>query len=100
LLRGTNTILLPPSFYTALIVKFSISRLEWALIVFAIALVWLAEAMNTAVEFLADEISGEWRTRLGIAKDVAAAGVLIAAFGSAVIGALVLGPAVVSKLVH
>ena len=31
-----------------------VTRLEWALLVAAIALVWLAEAFNTAVEFVAD----------------------------------------------
>ena len=34
-----------------------IDRSEWALIVFAIALVWCAEAFNTAVERLADRVT-------------------------------------------
>jgi diacylglycerol kinase len=45
-------------------------------------LVWLGESLNTAIEFLADEVSLEQRERIGNAKDVAAGGVLIAAIVS------------------
>ena len=53
-----------------------ISSIEWALVSLAIALVWMAEALNTAIEFLADEITEERRERIKRAKDVAAFGVL------------------------
>ena len=71
-----------------------VSRPEWALLVFAIGLVWLAEALNTAIEFLADEVSEEKRERIGKAKDVAAFGVLAAAVAAGIIGALVFLPQV------
>lgn len=74
-----------------------IQATEWALVVFAIALVWMAEALNTAVEFLADEITEERRERLGKAKDVAAFGVLAGAIGAAVIGAIVFLPYLAHK---
>ena len=74
----------------ALVVR--ISRLEWALIIFAISLVWAMEALNTAVELLADEISLEQRPRIGKAKDVAAFGVLAAAVAAVLIGLLVFIP--------
>lgn len=64
---------------------------EWLLIVLAIALVWSAEAMNTAIERLADEVTRERREGIGRAKDVAAFGVLVAALGAATIGAVVFG---------
>jgi diacylglycerol kinase (ATP) len=54
-----------------------------------IGMVWMAEALNTALEFLADEVSLEQRERIGKAKDVAAGGVLIVAMISVVIAALV-----------
>src|SRR5437762_3006432 len=38
-------------------VFFQLSRFEWCWIVLAIALVWIAEALNTAFEFLADAAS-------------------------------------------
>lgn len=69
-----------------------LSRTEWAPLTVAIALVWIAEALNTAIEFLADEISTEHRERIGKAKDVAAFGVLVAAMAAAVIGCLVFLP--------
>lgn len=75
---------------------FAISRVDWALVVLAIGLVWMAEAFNTAIEFLCDEVSLEHREGLGRAKDVAAFGVLCAAITAAVIGAVVFGPHVVA----
>ena len=71
---------------------YHLDRIEWCLLLFAMVLVWTAEALNTAVELLADEISEERRERLGRAKDVAAGGVLIAAIISGAIGVLVFAP--------
>ena len=75
-----------------------IGRIEWALIVFAIALVWLGEALNTGVELACDAITKDPHPLIGKAKDVAAAGVLISAMGAATIGALVLGPPLVQLI--
>jgi len=69
-----------------------VSRLEWGLLILAIALVWALEALNTALELLADEVSQEQRQRIGKAKDVAAFGVLVAAMASVLIGLLVFLP--------
>jgi diacylglycerol kinase (ATP) len=65
---------------------------EWAALVFAIGLVWTAEALNTAIEFLADEVSREKREGIGYAKDAGAAGVLLASLAAAVIGGIVFVP--------
>jgi diacylglycerol kinase (ATP) len=70
----------------------SLSRFEWVAVVLAIGTVWSAEALNTAIEFLADEVSNEQRELIGKAKDVAAAGVLFAAFSAFVVGILVFVP--------
>ena len=64
-------------------------RWEWVAILLCIGMVWMAEALNTAIEFLADEVSLEKRERIGKAKDVAAGGVLITAIISIVIATLV-----------
>ena len=69
-----------------------LARWEWCMVAFAIGLVWVAEAMNTAIEFLADEVSREKRELIGQAKDAAAAGGLIAAMCAVVIGLLVFAP--------
>lgn len=65
---------------------------EWCWIVLAIMAVWTAEALNTALELLADVASPEFHPLVEKAKDVAAGGVLISALGSVVIGLLVIGP--------
>jgi diacylglycerol kinase (ATP) len=54
--------------------------------------VWVAEALNTSIEYLVDLASPEIHPLAGKAKDVAAGAVLVAAIGSAVIGGLVFGP--------
>jgi diacylglycerol kinase (ATP) len=70
----------------------NLARWEWAALVFAIGLVWTAEALNTAIEFLADEVSREQREGIGRAKDCGAAGVLLASIAAAVIGLIVFVP--------
>ena len=69
-----------------------ISRLEWCAIVVAIAMVWTAEALNTAFEFLCDVASPEFHPLIQKAKDVAAAAVLLSAAGAVVIGLIVFVP--------
>jgi diacylglycerol kinase (ATP) len=71
---------------------FGVSRLEWCALVVAIAIVWCAEALNTALEHLADAVVPEPHPQIGRAKDVAAGAVLVCAVGAAVIGLLVFGP--------
>jgi len=73
-------------------VYFGLSRAEWLWIAAAITLVWSAEAFNTALEQLADALHPERHPAIGRAKDLAAAAVLIAAMGAAVIGMLVFVP--------
>lgn len=65
---------------------------RWALLVFALGLVLTAELANTALETLVDLVSPEDHPLAGRAKDVAAAGVLLAAIAAAVIGLLVFVP--------
>lgn len=69
-----------------------LSLAEWTAIVVASALVWTAEALNTAVEFLTDVASPTFHPLAGKAKDVAAGAVLLAAAGALVIGGLVFWP--------
>lgn len=71
---------------------FRISGGEWALLTLAMGLVWVAEAMNTAVEVLADRVSAERDERIGRAKDLAAGGVLLAAIAAVIVGGFVFVP--------
>jgi len=75
-----------------------VGRSEWVALLVAVALVWVAEAFNTAIEDLCDHVASEHQPLIGHAKDVAAGGVLIAAAIAAVIGVLVLGPPLLAWL--
>ncbi len=65
---------------------------DWCWLVIAVAAVWSAESMNTAVEKLADAVHPNPHPLVGQAKDAAAGAVLVVALGAAVVGAIVLGP--------
>ena len=71
---------------------FEVTKAEWGALVAASALVWLCEAFNTAIEFLADEVTLERRPRIKHAKDVAAFAVLVSALAAVVVGTLVFLP--------
>ena len=79
---------------TALVVAaallLQVDRRDWLILLLCIALVWLAEALNTALEYLADATVQEPHPLIRKAKDVAAAGVLIAAVIAALVGLLLL----------
>ena len=69
-----------------------ISGLEWCAIVIVIALVWVAEGCNTALELLADAAVPEQNEKIGQAKDTAAGAVLVAAIAAATVAAIVFLP--------
>mgnify|MGYP006267369755 FL=1 len=68
------------------------------MIILVIGLVWMAEALNTALEFLTDLVSPEYHPLAGKAKDVAAAGVLLAALTALITGVLIFGPHIIVLL--
>ena len=70
----------------------SVGAGEWALLAFAIGLVWTAEAANTALEALANRITTDIDPQIRRAKDIAAGSVLLASITASAIGFLVLGP--------
>ncbi|MGY8640867.1 MAG: diacylglycerol kinase [Verrucomicrobiales bacterium] len=69
-----------------------ISLGEWVAVVFAIGFVMAAEALNTAIEKLADRVEPEIDPAIGVAKDASAAGVLITAIAAGVVGAIIFLP--------
>lgn len=73
-----------------------INTTEWCLLIFAIALVFITEMLNTAIEFLTDLASPEINPQAKKVKDVAAGAVLVAAIAAAIIGAIVFLPKVIS----
>lgn len=75
-----------------------VERSGWALLALAIGLVLAAEALNTALELLADRVSPDHHPLVEKAKDVGAAAVLLAALAAAAAGLLVLGPPLLARL--
>jgi diacylglycerol kinase len=71
---------------------FSISAADWCMVVLAIALVFITEMLNTAVEFLTDLASPQFHPLAKKAKDVAAASVLFAAIAAVILGMIVFLP--------
>lgn len=69
-----------------------VSRLDWVILLLAVSMVWVAEALNTAVEYLANAVSLEFNQHIKHAKDIAAGAVLLAALFAATLGLLVFYP--------
>jgi diacylglycerol kinase len=69
-----------------------VSAVEWAVLVLAMGLVVTAEVLNTAVERLADRVSGEREEAIRVVKDAAAGAVLVAAVAAVGVGLGVFGP--------
>lgn len=58
----------------------------WGLLGLAVGLVMVAELLNSAIEALADHLHPEQHRQIGVAKDLAAAAVLIASMVAAAVG--------------
>jgi diacylglycerol kinase len=69
-----------------------LGRVEWAIIILTMGLVWTTEFVNTALEALVDLASPDLHPLAKVGKDVAAAAVLVGAATAVVVGLLILGP--------
>ncbi len=75
------------------------SAAEFSILLIAIALVLIAEMVNSAIEFTLDAIFHNRYSKLvGMAKDIAAGAVMIATFISISIGILLFGSKIISLL--
>jgi diacylglycerol kinase len=77
---------------------FKLNLQEWSLVVLAIGLVLVTEMINTAIEWLVDLLSPEYKEKAGLIKDVAAGAVLIAAVISVIIGIIVFLPKMIELI--
>ena len=71
---------------------------DWAVLILTFMAVWMAEFMNTAIEAVVDMTMPDVHPLAKIAKDVAAAAVLVGALGAVLIGLLLLGPPLWARL--
>ena len=75
-----------------------IDAARWAILVLTIGAVCAGETINTTVEALVDLMSPDWHARAKVAKDVSAGAVLLLAMTAVIVGLLVLGPPLWSRL--
>ena len=71
---------------------------DWAVLILAITIVFAAEFINTAIEAVVDLASPRKHPLAKVGKDVGAGAVLIAALAALLIGLLILGPPLWTKL--
>ena len=71
---------------------FKISQMEWIICIILFGLVLFAELVNTSIETVVDMITPYKDKKAKIAKDVAAASVLVVALVSAIIGIIIFLP--------
>jgi len=75
-----------------------LDRTEWAILIVTMAVVWAAEFVNTAVEAAVDLVTEEHHRLAKVAKDTAAGAVLVTAILAVIVGVLILGPPLWSRL--
>lgn len=81
-------------------IYFRISYFEFLLIIFLITVGLVVETINTAIEQTTDAIDKKIREDIKIAKDVAAAAMLIYAIGSSIIALIIFVPKIIRILLN
>lgn len=79
---------------------FRFSSTEWLIIIFTIAFVLAAELINTSLEAIVNLHSPEFKEDAKIAKDVAAAAVVIAAICAFLVGIILFTPKAIELLYY
>ncbi len=69
-----------------------ISATEWLFQILAIAIVLVAESLNTGIEKLCDFIHPDYHTRIGFIKDISAGAAFFAAIFAVIIGLIIYIP--------
>ena len=70
----------------------SISFVEWLVIIILITLGFVIETINTAIELTGDAIDKNYREDIGRAKDVSAAAMLVYALGAFAAAVMIFAP--------
>lgn len=71
---------------------FKITILEWYGVIFSISLVLIAESLNTAIESMCDALTGDYSSKIKMAKDISAGAVLLSTIASVIIGLIIFVP--------
>ena len=75
-----------------------LSKYDWCWLIVSMTIVWMAEAFNTSIEYLADHATQEQHELIKKTKDLAAGAVLISAIGATIIGIIIIGIPIYNKL--
>jgi len=70
----------------------NVNLIEWCVLVFAIGFVFVAEIVNSAIEYITDIVSPEININAKNIKDIAAAAVFVASLSAYIIGLIVFIP--------
>ena len=73
-----------------------LSETEWIAVVIVIGAVLAAEAVNSALEAIADFVSPEYSEAIKRTKDLAAGAVLIMAIAAAIVGGIIFFPKLIA----
>ena len=68
---------------------YSITPVEWCIVLLSIGMVVGLEMINTAIEGLVDLVTSEWKPLAGKVKDMAAGAVLIVSIISVIAGVII-----------
>lgn len=96
--KNVRILILASVLATAGALWLQVSASELAVIILVISIVWMAEFMNAAVEAVVNLATDEWHPMAKVAKDVAAAAVLLGVVAAVLVGLLVLGPPLLLRL--
>ncbi|MCK5537695.1 MAG: diacylglycerol kinase family protein [Bacteroidales bacterium] len=77
-----------------------INSLEWIILVITISLVFAIEAINSAIEALADFVTVQKHFQIKKTKDLAAAAVLIVSMGAIIVGVIIFLPKMLNFFYH
>ena len=100
LIRDKNFIihLVIAGFVVTAALIFSISPIEWLIILLCIGLVLTAEGFNSAIETLCDLTESRNNDKIKKIKDISAASVLIAAIVTVIAGLIIFLPKIINLL--
>ncbi len=96
--KNTRIMLLASATVVAAGIWLEIALRDWAILALANGLVWIGEFTNAAIEAAVNLSAPQLHPLARLAKDVAAAAVLLAALIASVVGALILLPPLLDRL--
>lgn len=79
-------------------ILFSITTIEWILIVICLMIMVVTEFVNTAIEHILNFVHPDFHPKVGITKDIAAGAVLIVSLGSLLVACIIFIPKIISFL--